>query len=82
VDVPVAKLSGLGQAGTSFCFIFGTTVPFDAAKLTSLYPTHNDFVRRWDHDTHKDIAAGFILPFDGRELKAAAAASSVGIRHR
>ena len=77
VDVPVAKLSGLGQSGGSFCFIFGTTVPFDAAKLANLYPTHHDFVRRWDHDTRKDVRAGFILPFDGQKLEAAAAASNV-----
>ena len=27
VDAPVAALSGLGQSGTTFCFLFGTTTP-------------------------------------------------------
>jgi len=47
VDVPVATLSGLGQSGSAFCFLFGTTVPFSAAKLAALYPTHLQFVLRW-----------------------------------
>ena len=78
VDVPVATLSGLGQSGTSFCFLFGTTVPFSAAKLAGLYPTHAAFTARWAADTASDTASGFIRPDDARELVAAAAASSVG----
>ena len=39
VDAPVATLSGLGQTGTNFCGIFGTTKPFDAATLAAKYPT-------------------------------------------
>jgi hypothetical protein len=78
VDVPVATLSGLGQSGSSFCFLFGTTVPFSAAKLAALYPTHARFVARWFADTLADTTAGFIRPADATELIAAAAASSVG----
>jgi hypothetical protein len=78
VDVPVATLSGLGQSGSAFCFLFGTTVPFSAAKLAALYPTHRQFVREWVADTRADERAGFIRPADARELIAAAAASSVG----
>ncbi|MFN8028177.1 MAG: alpha/beta hydrolase domain-containing protein [Acidimicrobiia bacterium] len=45
--MPVAKLSGLGQSGQSFCGIFGTTVPFDAAKIAQLYPSHAAFSKQW-----------------------------------
>jgi hypothetical protein len=78
VDVPVATLSGLGQSGTSFCFLFGTTVPFSAAKLAALYPTHVQFVVQWARDTIADARAGFIRPADAAQLIAAAASSSVG----
>jgi hypothetical protein len=77
VDVPVATLSGLGQSGASFCSIFGTTVPFSAAKLAALYPTHGKFTREWKRATAAAVDAGFISPAGGRELKAAGAASTV-----
>jgi hypothetical protein len=78
VDVPVATLSGLGQSGSTFCFLFGTTVPFSSAKLAALYPTHRRFVREWRADTRADERAGFIRPADAGELNAAAGMSEVG----
>jgi hypothetical protein len=78
VDVPLATLSGLGQSGTSFCFLFGTTTPFSAAKLAALYPTHARFVARWAFDTIADVLRGFIRPADAFQLIAAAAASNIG----
>ena len=78
VDVPLATLSGLGQSGTSFCFLFGTTVPFSAAKLATLYPTHAQFVTRWTGGVVAGTQAGFIRPADGAELVSAAARSTVG----
>jgi hypothetical protein len=78
-DVPVATLSGLGQSGSFFfCFLFGTTVPFSAAKLAALYPAHGEFVARWAAATMADTAAGFIRPADAAELIAAAARSGIG----
>ena len=83
VDVPVATLSGLGQtsgggSGSQFCTLFGTTTPFSAAKLATLYPSHRSFVKAWTTDTRSDVSAGFMLRPDGRALIAAASASSVG----
>ena len=78
VDVPVATLSGLGQSGATFCFLFGTTVPFSAAKLTATYPTHAQFVRQWAANTASAAAAGFIRPADAVELISAAAKSTIG----
>lgn len=78
VDVPVAILSGIGQSGSSFCFLFGTTAPFSAAKLAALYPSHARFVARWTADTVADTAAGFIRPADAAELIAAAVTSTIG----
>ncbi|MEV7038459.1 alpha/beta hydrolase domain-containing protein [Amycolatopsis sp. NPDC051061] len=78
VDVPVATLSGLGQAGSSFCFLFGTTTPFGTTTLTALYPTHAHFVARWTAGTTSAVAAGFLRPADGIELVRAAVATGVG----
>jgi hypothetical protein len=78
VDVPVATLSGLGQSGASFCFLFGTTTPFSAEKLAALYPTHGRFVSKWVADVGADVAAGFLRPADAAELVGAAVKSSVG----
>ena len=38
VDVPVATITGLRNAGGSFCSLFGTTTPFDAATLAGPVP--------------------------------------------
>ena len=78
VDAPVATLSGLGQTGSSFCSIFGTTKPFDATTLAALYPSHAAFVKAWNAATDKAVKAGFILAADAKDLKAAAAQSTVG----
>ncbi len=78
VDAPVATLSGLGQTGTNFCGIFGTTKPFDATKLATLYPSHAAFVKSWNAATDKAVKAGFLLPADAKNIKAAAAQSTVG----
>ena len=78
VDVPVATLSGLGQSGTSFCGIFGTTKPFDAATLAARYPSHAAFVKAWNAATDKAVKAGFVVAADAAGIKAAAAHSPVG----
>jgi hypothetical protein len=78
VDSPIATLSGLGQTGSGFCFLFGTTTPFTAAKLASLYPSHAAFMKEWDQATDKAVKAGFVLAADAKHIKAAAAQSTVG----
>jgi hypothetical protein len=78
LDVPISTLTGTaapGQSGT--CSLFGSTTPFDQATLTSLYPTHADYVSKFDAATRSAVKAGFILPTDATQIEAAAAASSV-----
>ena len=78
VDVPIATLNGLGQTGTSFCGLFGTTTPFDAATLARLYPSHDAFITAWDSAVDAAVASGAILAVDGDHLKSVAAASTIG----
>jgi hypothetical protein len=77
VDAPVARFSGLGQSGSGFCSLFGTTTPFTAAQLTALYPSNARFVKAWNAAVDDAVRAGWILRADARGLRAAAAASPV-----
>lgn len=76
MDVPTAHLSGLGQKGAGMVVLFGITEPFDAAKLSALYPGGKaDYVDKFDTSLKSSIAAGFILPADETEINALAAYS-------
>jgi hypothetical protein len=78
VDTPIADLSGLGQSGNGYCYLFGTTQPFDAEKIAALYPSHAKFVQQWNHAVDDAVAAGFVLKADAQHLKDAARQSTVG----
>jgi hypothetical protein len=67
VDVPTATWTGT-STGASFCFIAGHEVPFDAAELKALYPTHKDYVRAVQRDVDALVAGGTLLREDGAEL--------------
>lgn len=76
VDVPTARLSGLGQTGESFAFLFGQTEPFGGASLAACYPGgRRDYLARFASSLDATIAAGFILPDDRTEILAVAEAS-------
>jgi hypothetical protein len=79
VDVPVARLSGLGQPAASLIgVLFGTTQLFDAATLSRLYPDHRTYVAAVENSTDAAVQAGFLMPEDGELIKAAAAESDIG----
>ena len=78
VDVPIATLSGGGQTGSSFCFLFGTTTPFDSTTLASLYPKHSTYVSAVKKAKNAAVKAGFILKVDATAISAAATKSNIG----
>jgi hypothetical protein len=82
VDAPIAALGGVGNSGSgaigAFCRLFGTTVPFSATQLATLYPTHGQFVEKWDRATSRDRRRGYLLGSDVRELDHSASASGIG----
>ena len=81
VGAPIAALAGIGNS-PGFCSLFGSTVPFSATQLTSLYKTHSQFVSAWARAIHKDRAGGFILSADATELLHSAAVSQVARQPR
>lgn len=72
VDAPAAVLSGLGQVGNDFCFLFGTTALFDAATMASRYTDKAGYVRAVSNAVENAIARGTLLTPDGERIKAAA----------
>jgi Alpha/beta hydrolase domain len=78
VDAPVATLSGRATGGNSFCFLFGSTVPFTPAQMELLYPDHRTFVAAWTSATRSARAAGFLTAADAKELERAALRSDIG----
>jgi alpha/beta hydrolase family protein len=65
VDVPIATFSGR-QSGSILCQLFGTTTPFDAATLLSLYPDHDAFVAAYGKSLRRAVRSGFLLEPDAK----------------
>jgi Alpha/beta hydrolase domain len=78
-DAPVAALSGTGQTGDGFAFLFGTTRQFGAAELAGLYPDGlAGYLARFERSLDDCISAGFILAADRAEILALGQASWPG----
>ncbi len=78
-DVPVTILSGTGQRGELFAFLFGTTAPLPAGDLARLYPGGKaDYLAQFELSLDATIKAGFLLTEDRCEILAVAAASWPG----
>jgi len=79
--VPTALNTG-SNGGPSFCILFGTHIPFDAATLAGLYPTHGSYVDAVQDVVHGNLANGYIVHRDAQATISGAAHSVVGKRER
>ena len=77
LDVPTAVNSGL-NSGPGFCFLHGAHIPFDAATLATLYPTHNRYLARVVDVSKANLAAGYITLDDYRLTKNEAREADIG----
>lgn len=69
VDVPTARLSGIGNSGGPVGFMVGVCEPFDAATLDRLYPGgKRTYMTKFEASLASAIKAGFILPADKQEI--------------
>lgn len=74
VDVPLRMLSGEGQEGEGFAFLFGTTAPLEPGTIARLYPGgRDDYLVAFTASLDQAITAGFILAVDREEIIAVAA---------
>ena len=77
VDAPRAVLSGLGQSGTEFAFLFGTTQPLAADASARLYPRGApDFLARFQAVADEALTRGFLLAEDAAEIRGLAKAAT------
>lgn len=77
VDVPIATFTGL-QSGSILCALFGSTTPFDAAKLKTLYPTPKSFVSAYNKATNRAVRKGWLRRADAKLIKQWAATANIG----
>ena len=79
IDAPVGAYYGTNTCNPAFLgFLSGWYVPFDAATLAKLYPTHDAYVTRVTASATKAVADGFMLQDDAQRLINEADASSIG----
>lgn len=85
VDVPVATLTGTGNQAapnstptSTFCSLFGQTVPFGATELATLYPSHDAFVKQYWLSALNATLHGYLLWDDAINLVDAADSSTIG----
>ena len=77
-DVPTSVLSGTGQRGELFAFLFGTTAELSRVDLARLYPGgQEDYLPKFAASLDTAIAAGFLLAEDRAEIISLAAAAWV-----
>jgi hypothetical protein len=73
LDVPAATLSGEPPDGADvLCSLFGVTIPFDHATLTSLYGDRQAYLDAFDVALDEAIEAGFVRAADRPRLAAEA----------
>ncbi len=56
--------------GQNFCFLFGTTTPFDAETLTALYASHDQYVQQFTRAADALEQAGYFLSAGSRRRAA------------
>ena len=72
VDAPAAVLSGIGQEGNAFCFLFGTTALLDAAQMAARYTDKAGYTAAVHRTVDEGIEAGTLLAADGERTVQAA----------
>jgi hypothetical protein len=69
VDVPIARLSGVGNSGGPLGGLAGVCEPFDAATLERLYPGGKSaYLKKFEASLASAIKSGFILPADKQDI--------------
>ena len=77
IAVPTALNTG-SNSGPSFCLLFGTHVPFDAATLDALYAGHGSYASQVAQVVNGNLAAGYITQQAAQVTRADAARSGIG----
>ena len=76
VAAPVALHTGV-NSGSTFCGLYGSYEPFDAATLNKLYPDATAYRAAVKQSAEQNVAAGYILPGAAEALVRAAESANV-----
>lgn len=79
VQAPTALNTGV-NSGQSFCFLFGTHIPFDDAALARLYGSKEAYVEAVRRASLANLAAGYIVEADALATIREAEESDIGER--
>lgn len=74
----VGSVGATGGGGERNCRLMGSWEPFDAARLGSLYPTHDPYVAKVKVATEKNLKAGYITKPDADATIREAENSKIG----
>jgi hypothetical protein len=75
VDVPIGRMSGIGNSGSVVAGLTGVTEPFDRTMLSRLYSGGREaYLAKFRRALDSAIESGFILPADRAEIELVAAA--------
>ena len=87
LEAPTAILNGTTNSvaqptpgAPNFCFLFGNTVPFEPSTIATLYPSHDDYVRKFSAAAETLVRQGYWLKPEADEAIKAARESHVGAR--
>lgn len=79
IDAPVGVYYGSSPCNPGrLGFLAGLFVPFDAATLNKLYPSHDVYVAIVTASAQKAVSDGFMLSEDAQQLIQEADASTIG----
>ena len=79
IDAPVGSYYGTSPCNPgTLGFLAGLYMPFDAATLVRLYPSHDAYVAKVTASANQAVADGFMLQEDAQSLIDDASASSIG----
>lgn len=80
--VPTATNTGQNEGGAGSgersCFLMGSYIAWDEARLATLYPTHSGYMAKVKEATDKNLKAGYIVKADADATIAEAERSSIG----
>jgi hypothetical protein len=77
LDAPVASYTGVSNAASVLCLLFGKTTPFDAATLHKLYPDKQAYLDAYTKALDAAIGGGFMLEADRAAILAEAQKVSI-----
>jgi Alpha/beta hydrolase domain len=76
-DLAAPTASHRGASAGEAPDLVGSSVPFTSQTLGELYPTHADYMTRYDHAVDEGLARGFLLEADATRLRERAATAPV-----